>query len=65
MAGSLRHIIDHKGRFTTDGIENLGDATEALEECFFIIKKLTNGKAETINTVCNKYNIPNIDMDLN
>jgi hypothetical protein len=37
MAGSLNHIVGEDGRFTMSSIENLGDAHEALDECFQII----------------------------
>ncbi len=34
MAGSLAHIIGSDGRFRMALIENLGDAHEALEDCY-------------------------------
>lgn len=42
MAGSYYHIVDKKGNFThvtepANTIENLGDATEALEELYGMI----------------------------
>lgn len=38
MAGSFRHVVDDEtGEFTMGRIDNLGDAEEALEECFLII----------------------------
>jgi hypothetical protein len=40
MAGSLSHIVDENGAFTMSNIENMGDAHEALEECFDIIAAL-------------------------
>jgi hypothetical protein len=40
MAGSYRHLIDAKGNFTFALIENMGDAYEACEDCFKIIKGL-------------------------
>ncbi len=40
MAGSLNHIVDESGAFTMDSIENMGDAHEALEECFDIVAEL-------------------------
>ena len=40
MAGSLSHIVDKNGAFTMDCIENLGDAHDALEECFDVIAVL-------------------------
>jgi len=52
MAGSLNHIIDENGVFTMDFIDNLGDAHEALEECFGIISYLTMHKPELLSEVC-------------
>jgi hypothetical protein len=46
MAGSYGHIRGEDGKFTMDGIENIGDAHEALEECFHMIEFLSGGKAE-------------------
>lgn len=43
MAGSLNHIVEDDGSFTMEFIENLGDAREALEECFEIIEYLAKG----------------------
>jgi len=40
MAGSLDHITNENGEFTMDLIENMGDAYEALEDCFEKIKAL-------------------------
>ncbi len=40
MAGSYKHIVGPTGEFTMDTIENMGDAYEALEECFFLINFL-------------------------
>lgn len=42
MAGSYNHLVGEDGKFTFDLIENMGDAYEACEECFDIIKKLTS-----------------------
>jgi hypothetical protein len=58
MAGSLNHIIDSNGKFCMDSIENLGDAYEALEECFMIIYELAGGDSKKISTVCQKYGFP-------
>jgi len=45
MAGSYRHITDHNNNFIgIDLIDNLGDAHEALEECYHIIKNLSGDK---------------------
>lgn len=41
MAGSYRHIVRDDNSFRgIDLIENLGDAHEALEECYDIIQEL-------------------------
>lgn len=60
MAGSLAHITADDGTFTMDLIDNLGDAHEALEECFNTINTLKarlegldNAYAEVINDHCN------------
>lgn len=52
MAGSLNHIIGADGRFTMDSIENLGDAYEALEECFNLIYTLSGGDQRTVSRTC-------------
>ena len=66
MAGSFNHIVDSEtGEFTMELIENLGDAHEALEECYHIIKYLTVGwKKSRINRVLTKLNYPHIDHRL-
>jgi hypothetical protein len=62
MAGSLNHIVDSEtGTFTMELIENLGDAHEALEECFNIIKFITNGNMQVVNDVCLKLGYPEIE----
>ena len=49
MAGSFRHITNPDGSFCgIDHIENLGDAYEALEECFYMIEFLTTGDKQKI-----------------
>lgn len=52
MAGSYRHIINRDGSFIgddlTEMIENLGDAHEALEECYDMIQYLTGGDKHRI-----------------
>ncbi len=40
MAGSYKHIVGPNGEFTMDLIDNMGDAREALEECFAYIQRL-------------------------
>lgn len=50
MAGSLNHIVNPKdGTFRMGGIENLGDAHEALDECFKLIYKLSHGDIDIVN----------------
>jgi len=67
MAGSLSHIVDGQGRFTMSLIENMGDAEEALSECFEVIRLLSGGHRGPIN-VCLGAIGPNeglgIDVDL-
>lgn len=49
MAGSYRMIINEDGGFCgTDLIEGLGDAYEALEECYEMIQYLTGGDKRKI-----------------
>jgi hypothetical protein len=44
MAGSYNHITTAKGKFRgTQLIDNLGDAYEALEECYGMIWALAHG----------------------
>jgi len=64
MAGSLNHIIGRKGKFSMDHIENMGDAYEALEECFHLIHAMTGGKKEEVNEYCRDLNYPEIDKDM-
>ena len=52
MAGSLAHIVDKNGRFTMDLIENMGDAHEALEQCFQVIFSLSHGEKSQVNEAC-------------
>jgi hypothetical protein len=40
MAGSYQHLRAEDGSFTMERIENMGDAHEALEDCFNIIQSL-------------------------
>ena len=40
MAGSYSHI-NKNGEFTMDYIDNMGDAAEALEDCFVIIDAIS------------------------
>lgn len=58
MAGSLSHIIGEDGLFTMDLIENLGDAHEALEECYALIVELSGGDMTRISAACKKHRFP-------
>ncbi len=40
------------------GIENLGDAHEALDECFKIIYELSLGDMRKISKACHKHDFP-------
>jgi hypothetical protein len=44
MAGSWGHITDGSGRLNLDAglIENLGDAAEALEQCYDMVQRLAD-----------------------
>lgn len=46
MAGSYRHIVDKDNNLLSsdsNNLDNLGDAYEALEECYDMIQYLTGG----------------------
>lgn len=58
MAGSLNHIISEEGKFTMGSIDNLGDAHEALDECFKIIYELADGDMAKISAACRKHGLP-------
>ena len=58
MAGSFNHIVSNDGKFTMGHIENLGDAYEALEECFILIYKLSGGDSSRISEVCKECGFP-------
>lgn len=64
MAGSLNHIVDDDGKFTMELIDNLGDAHEALEECFEIIRWLTSGDKAKVNNACHHLGFPSIKADM-
>ena len=64
MAGSLNHIVAPDGRFTMDSIENLGDAHEALDECFKIIRHLTGGSMGLVNNALQNCDLHSICADL-
>lgn len=52
MAGSLGHIVKSDGTFYMDMIENLGDAHEALEDCYRIIFNLAGGDTKKVSAAC-------------
>ena len=58
MAGSLNHIVGSDGRFRMDCIDNLGDASEALEECYSLIYELSGGDTGRVSVACRKYGFP-------
>lgn len=61
MAGSLNHIVDAgTGKFTMDSIDNLGDAHEALHDCYFIIFEITGGHLDMMNRVLDDLGMPKI-----
>lgn len=56
MAGSYSHIVDEQGRFIgTRLIENLGDAYEALEECYGMIWLLAGGEVSLVEDAHARY----------
>lgn len=56
MAGSYSHIVDHNNKFRgTELIGDLGDAYEALEECWHMIDILSGGDKELIFQVHLEY----------
>lgn len=64
MAGSLNHIVDNDGQFTIDLIDDMGDAYEALEECFHIVHRLTQivGRSE-LDRICDELNYPRVSVE--
>lgn len=58
MAGSLNHIIGKDGRFKMGSIDTLGDAHEALDECFKIILELSGGDMGKVSAACRKHGFP-------
>lgn len=51
MAGSYGHIVSKKGRkfLGTSLLDNMGDAYEALEECYLMIEELSGGDQAKID----------------
>ncbi len=58
------HIVNEDGYFDMKLIENMGDAIEACEECFNIIRILSGGDKGKINEACKKLGYPQIEYDL-
>lgn len=58
MAGSLSHIVKKDGTFWMDLIENMGDAHEALEECFHVIRVMSFGDMGLVSAACDQLNYP-------
>ena len=56
MAGSLAHLVGKDGKFTMNLIDNMGDAQEALQECYILIYLLSKGNSEIISKHCKKMN---------
>ena len=49
MAGSFNHLLDEDGSFDFEFIENLGDAHECAEECFWLVHKLLKGDRKKLD----------------
>jgi len=64
MAGSLNHIVGNDGHFTMDTIENMGDAHEALHECFEIIRSMSAGDCDMVNDCCFSLGYHSIGRDM-
>ena len=58
MAGSLNHIVGSDGRFRMDLSENMGDADEALEECFQLIGYLSGWNHDVLTSACQSCGFP-------
>lgn len=49
MAGSYQHIVNENGTFCgVSHLDHMGDAYEALEECYWMIQRLAGGSKERI-----------------
>ena len=56
MAGSYHHLRDTEtGFFRFDLLENLRDAYEACEECFFLIELLSHGDSTATQAAIDEY----------
>lgn len=54
MAGSYNHI-DDEGVFSMDTIDNMGDASEALHQCYFMIRFLAEDDPKRIAVAVEHY----------
>jgi len=59
MAGSFNHLVGIDDKFTADMLDNMGDAIEALEECWKIIFELADDDKQIIGEVCDKFDFVN------
>jgi len=57
MAGSFNHILESDCRFKMDSIDNLGDASEALEDCYTLIFFLSGYDSKKISDACKILNL--------
>jgi len=64
MAGSLLHIVGDDGKFTMDLLGTMGDACEALDDCYELIVRLTGGKKEIINKHAKPMRMPALLRDM-
>lgn len=58
MAGSLAHLVEDDGSFTMELIETMGNAHEALEECFDWIAVLLGGDLATMREISRTIGAP-------
>lgn len=64
MAGSYKHIVNKSNQFIgIDLIDHLGDAHEALEECYELIKIMSGGDQNKIYEAYIQY-LKNIQSDM-
>lgn len=54
MAGSFNHLVGPNGGLRTDLLDHLGDASEALEDCYALIYELAGGDSARISAACQK-----------
>lgn len=61
MAGSFYHLMKN-GRFSFDTIENMGDAYECAEECFWLIHYFSKGDVSAIKRAISEMYKNNCDV---